>query len=59
MDKAKSERIDSFAPARFDLRFTYLCRSRPRGSIRGQADPTAKFAKCVCHDTLPRLVSFS
>ena len=38
-DEANSERIDSFAPARFGLRLAHLCRSRPRGSIREQAGP--------------------
>ena len=51
-DEAKSERIDSVVPARFDLRFTHLCRSRPRGSIRGQVGLISKQAQGVCHDTL-------
>ena len=52
IDKTKSERIDSVAPARFDLRFTHLCRSRPRGSIRGQDGLFSKQVQGVCHDTL-------
>jgi hypothetical protein len=33
-------------------RFAHLCRSRPRGSIRKQAGPTAKQLQRICHDAL-------
>ena len=33
-------------------RFAHLCRSRPRGSIRKQAGPTAKQLQRLCHDAL-------
>ena len=43
--RLNSERIDSFAPARFGLSACHLCRSRPRGSIREQGSLTFWKAK--------------